>query len=257
MYEPALVAFVAGLLAAAACGLGAIPAFLVRHASGTALGRAYAFAAGLMLAAAALALIGPGIHLASRGTSPLFGLASLVVGGMAGSLLLYGMQRVLPHDVEPTWSRRFGGRAGLLVFLVMTLHSIPEGIAVGVGYGAAEHAESLSGLGHLLAIAIAIHNVPEGLVVALPMRAGGAAWPTCFLAAFLTSLPQAIAAVPACLAVSVFDPLVLPSLGLAAGAMVHLVVAELLPEARTQCGPTDLVGWFAGGTIVAAPMLVL
>ncbi len=255
--DPTATAFVAGLLAAVACGLGALPAFLLDFRSSRAVGRAHAFAAGLMVAAAVLALVGPGVHLAVRGDQPVRGLLGLAVGAGLGAVLIPLLRSCLPRGGDMTLTARLGGRNALLVFVVMTLHSVPEGIAVGAGYGAGGHGQSLDGLGHLLAVVIAVHNVPEGLVVALPMRAGGASLRTCFVAAFLTSLPQAVAAAPACLAVSVFEPVVLPSLGFAAGAMLYLVAAELVPEARAHCGRADVVGWFAGGTVIAAPLVVL
>jgi ZIP family zinc transporter len=87
------------------------------------------------------------------------------------------------------------------------------------------------GLGLHLAIAIAIHNIPEGMAVAIPMRLGGVSLWRCFWYAVASSLPQPIAAVPAALAVGFFQPLMLPMLGFAAGAMIFLVVVELLPDA--------------------------
>jgi ZIP family zinc transporter len=93
-----------------------------------------------------------------------------------------------------------GNRRSALVFLAMTVHSIPEGVAVSVGFGAESHVGE-AGLGLHLAVAIAIHNIPEGMAAAILLRAGGASIPSCFWYAFFTSLPQPIAAVPAALMV--------------------------------------------------------
>jgi zinc transporter ZupT len=130
----------------------------------------------------------------------------------------------------------------------MSIHSIPEGVAVGVGFASEKHLAEAKGLGLYITLAIAIHNIPEGLAVAIPMRMGGASILRCFTAAFLTSLPQPIAAVPASLLVWLFEPLMLPFLGFAAGAMIYLVVEEILPEAletvsRSQVAWSFLVGF--------------
>ena len=84
------------------------------------------------------------------------------------------------------------GRSGVLIFLAMCIHSVPEGVAVGVAYASDEVYGKH--LGPYIATAIAIHNIPEGLAVAIPLRASGVSLPKCFLAAFLTSLPQPMAA---------------------------------------------------------------
>ncbi len=129
----------------------------------------------------------------------------------------------------------------------MAFHSIPEGVAVGVGFGSEGHHEQLEGLGLYIALAISIHNMPEGLAVALPMRSRGASIGKCFLLAFLTSLPQPIAAVPASLAVWIFEPLMLPFLGFAAGAMMYLVIVELIPDALATHTPSQIAWSFMGG----------
>jgi zinc transporter ZupT len=146
-----------------------------------------------------------------------------------------------PVDRLATPTPRAVGPRTWLVFLAMTIHSVPEGVAVGVGYGAEGRIDE-PGLGLRLAIAIAIHNIPEGMAVAIPMRLSGASLGRCFWFAVASSLPQPLAAAPAALAVWFFEPLMLPMLGFAAGAMIFLVVVELLPDAlETQSA--DSVAW--------------
>jgi zinc transporter ZupT len=128
----------------------------------------------------------------------------------------------------------------------MTAHSIPEGVAVGVGYGSETHLH-VDKFGHYIAIAIGIHNIPEGLAVALPMRLAGASLFRCFFFAFLTSLPQPIAAVPSGLLVWLFEPLLLPFLGFAAGAMMYLVLMELVPEALIRHTRAEMAWMFLAG----------
>ena len=124
---------------------------------------------------------------------------------------------------------------------------VPEGGAVGVGFGSEGHHEQLEGLGIYIAIAISIHNIPEGLAVSLPMRTQGASIARCFTMAFLTSLPQPIAAVPASLLVWLFEPLMLPLLGFAAGAMMYLVIVELIPDALETRAPDQIAWSFMSG----------
>ena len=102
-------------------------------------------------------------------------------------------------------------------------------------------------LGATIALAIAIHNIPEGLAVAIPLRAKGASLFRCFSMAFLTSLPQPIAAVPAAALVWFFEPLMVPFLGFAAGAMIFLVVLELLPDALQRRTPLETAWSFVVG----------
>lgn len=144
------------------------------------------------------------------------------------------LERLLPNFV--------GGRLGMLVFISMFFHSIPEGVAVGVGFASPAHVAELSNLGVYIAIAIAIHNIPEGLAVALPLHSKGVSLHRCFWMAVVTSLPQPLAAVPASLLVWFFKPLMIPSFGFAAGAMMYLVIQELLPEAL-ESEKAEKVAW--------------
>jgi ZIP family zinc transporter len=163
-------------------------------------------------------------------------LAGILVGALFLSIAeryVHGRQDRAEADGSASFEK-WGGRTGLLVFIAMAVHSIPEGVAVGTGYALQEHehfAEQTGNVGHYIALAIAIHNIPEGLAVAIPMRSAGASVGRCFAAAFLTSLPQPIAAIPAVLLAWFFQPLMPFLMGFAAGAMIFLVVLELLPEA--------------------------
>ena len=112
----------------------------------------------------------------------------------------------------------------------MFVHSVPEGVAIGVGYATGDLR-----FGALLTAAIAVHNIPEGTAVSLPLRERGASIPTCMAYAVLTSVPQPILAVPAFLLVSFFRPLVAPSLAFAGGAMIFLVMSQILPESLASC----------------------
>jgi len=221
----------AGVAASLACGLGVLPLAFGRAALQERVGLGYAFAGGLMVAASFYNLLMPAFVLGGDEATELMPVIETLTGFLIGCGVLWFLRaKLTPERLAGARFKGLGTRQSALVFLAMTVHSFPEGVAVGVGYGAEEQIQE-PGLGLHLAIAIAIHNVPEGMAVAIPMRLGGASLWRCFWYAVATSLPQPLAAVPAALAVWFFEPLMLPMLGFAAGAMIFLVVVELLPDA--------------------------
>jgi ZIP family zinc transporter len=245
-------AFFSGILASIACGFGALPLAFRGLKLEERVGLGYAFAGGLMFSASVYNLLMPAFTIGAEDAMKLRPVL-LTLGGMGlGAAFLAVIENYLtPEHLEAKFLRHAGGRTGALVFLAMTFHSIPEGIAVGVGYGS-EAQLDLPNFGHYVAIAIGIHNIPEGLAVALPMVLGGASIGRAFLYAFLTSLPQPIAAVPAGLLVWFFEPLMLPFLGFAAGAMMYLVMVELIPEALQRHGRGATAWMFLAGFGVMA-----
>jgi ZIP family zinc transporter len=182
-----------------------------------------------MFAASVYNLILPGLTLSSTDID-LNEALPVITGIMLGAAFLWQTDRFLsPQRLESKKWKRYGNKSQLLIFVAMSVHSIPEGVAVGVGYSS----ETIyaNNLGHYIALAIALHNIPEGLAVGVPMRAAGATINRCFWAAFLTSLPQPIAAVPAAYISWLFQPLMPILMGFAAGAMIFLVILELVPQA--------------------------
>ena len=226
MVSTAQVFWVA-LFTAVATGLGALPVLFLKNTEPRWRGIASATASGMMLSASVFALADEAL---GRG-----GAAEVVGGMLAGALFFSYTSRVIE---KRGWT--IGGlneqssRQTLLLLLTLFIHSIPEGAAIGVGYATGEIK-----FGWLLAMAIAVHNIPEGTAVSLPLRANGASVWRCVFYSILTSLPQPIVAVPAFLLVSVFQPLLPASLGFAGGAMIFLVVQELLPESFANSTPTD------------------
>jgi len=253
MLTTLLEAVIAGLLASVACGLGVLPLFLPRLDPIKHIGIGYGVAGGLMFAASVYNLIYEGLSIGGE----IYTLTNVlpVVGGIiAGALFLHFADRFVhsrqdhASDEQKSAMLQWGGATGVLVFIAMTIHSIPEGVAVGTGYALQNHPHyDAVGVGTLIAVAIAVHNIPEGLAVAIPMRSAGASFSRCFLAAFLTSLPQPIAAVPAVLLAWFFQPLMPFLMGFAAGAMVFLVVLELIPEALETETPTRIAWAFTIG----------
>jgi ZIP family zinc transporter len=236
---------IAGILASFACGLGALPLAFKGFNLELRTGLAYAGAGGLMFAASVYNLILPGLTLSSASIH-LADAVPVIIGILLGALFLSQTDQYLSHErLEQANWKRFGNKAILLIFIAMSVHSIPEGVAVGVGYSS-ETVYS-NNLGDYIALAIALHNIPEGFAVAVPMRSAGASIWRCFWAAVFTSLPQPIAAVPAAYVSWLFQPIMPILMGFAAGAMIFLVILELIPEALHDSSPGKVAWWFAFG----------
>ena len=234
-----LLVFVGALITALATGLGAIPVALARSRADRLTGPGQAIAAGLMLVAS-FSLIREGVEISVWRTA---------VGVAIGVVAIVVVSRRL-HDGEMEFSELTGAdaRKALMIVGVMTAHSFAEGIGVGVSYSGAE------GLGIYVTILIALHNIPEGLAISLVLVPRGVSlWRAAGWSIF-SSLPQPLVAVPAYLFVVLFEPLLPVGLGLAAGAMVWMCLAEMLPDAASRCGK-PVAGGITAAT--AAVMLVV
>ncbi len=121
-------------------------------------------------------------------------------------------------------------KKSVLIIIIMTFHSVAEGIGIGTSFGGTVK------FGILMSIAIAIHNIPEGLAISALMVSRGSSWLKAAFWSVFTSLPQPIMAVPAFLFVNTFEPFMATGLGIAAGAMIWLVFAEVVPEAGENIG---------------------
>ena len=247
--EDALIkSIVAGLLASLACGLGVLPLLIGRLDPKLYRGLGYATAGGLMFAASVYNLILPGLQM--EGQQPdLSHLLRVVCGIVLGAVFLSLTDRwLVKREFSEKALAGWGGKTGLLIFIAMAVHSIPEGVAVGTGYATGKlDTPGYGEVGSYIALAIALHNIPEGLAVGIPMRSAGAGIGKCFGAAFLTSLPQPIAAVPAVLLAWAFEPLMPVLLGFAAGAMIFLVLMELIPDALATEKPRPMAWAFTVG----------
>lgn len=209
------------LVTAAATGLGALPLLFARHPSRAGIGLANALAAGLM-SGASVGLVWEGWQ---RG--PVRTLAGVAVGALCVAVA----RRPLGRRRAALHLGRFQGADAakmLLIVGVMTVHSFAEGIGLGVSFGGGQ------ALGALIALAIAVHNIPEGLAISLVLVPRGVSVRRAAAWSVFSSLPQPLMALPAFLLVEVFTPLLPVGLGFAAGAMLWMVVAELLPEAAEE-----------------------
>jgi zinc transporter ZupT len=239
----ALAVFAAATVTALATGLGALPFAFVRHPTRAWLGLANALAAGAMLGASA-GLAWEGVRAGPGRTA---------LGAALGALFIALTTRFLedrPH-VHVAGLEGADALRLLLIVGVMTVHSVTEGVGVGVAFGDGQ------ALGTLITVAIAVHNVPEGLAISLVLvprgvsvlRAGG--W------SVFSSLPQPLMAVPAFLFVSAFEPLLPAGLGFAAGAMAWMAWFQLLPEAlaETRRRAVVAVAASAAGLMIAGQAL--
>jgi ZIP family zinc transporter len=232
--------FFAALLTAIATGLGALPFFLIHEFPRRWLGAFNALAGGLMLGAS-VGLINEGLVI----DVPL-----LLAGLVTGIVLITVLNWRLEHDQGEQIAaiRKSGALKAFMIIGVMTLHSFAEGIGVGVAYGGGES------LGTFITAAIAIHNIPEGLAISLVLVPRGTSPAKAGLWSIFSSLPQPLMAVPAYLLVTIFRPFLPFGLGLAAGAMLWMVVAELIPDALQQISK-ELVGLVL--TLALVAMLAL
>lgn len=214
-----LLVFLYALATALATGLGALPFLFVRNVSERVVGFSNAVAAGLMLGAS-FGLVSEGIG---------YGRWETLGGVFLGVVFILLTQRFLGgYDEEELVfgaARGEGARKMLLMLVVMTVHSFSEGVAVGVSFGGGVT------LATLITVAIAVHNIPEGVAITAVMRPRGVSVVKCAGWSVFSSLPQPLMAVPAFLFVEAFRPALPWGLGFAAGAMVFMVLEELLPEA--------------------------
>lgn len=218
------VVVLAAGVTAVATGLGALPFLLVQTIRNWWLGIFNAVAAGLMLAAShSLIVEGSVLSEARTLLGVLVGLGLIVVANTM-------IHRHEDHDVAELAGA--DARKALLILGVMTAHSFAEGVGVGVSFGGGEE------LGVFITAAIAVHNIPEGLAISLVLVPRGTpVWKAAGWSIF-TSVPQPLMALPAFLFVLVFEPFLPVGFGLAAGAMIWMVFAELVPDAlKDASGP--------------------
>jgi zinc transporter, ZIP family len=229
-----------GSATALATGLGAVPVFLLGTRAEQLRPFLWGIAVGLMGVASVVGLLLPALD---EGGS-----ASVGAGLATGVVFLLGSRRLLQgRDVHVGELRGAGVTRSLLVFGVLLVHSLPEGFAIGTAF-----ASNTQGLALFVILAIGLQNVPEGTSVAIPMDGAGFTRAQQFWAAVLTSAPQPLGAVAAYLAVEQVSGLLPFSFAFAAGAMLSLVMVELLPQAFARGGRTAA----AGGAATGAAMMV-
>lgn len=258
--SPIVQALLAGCFTWGVTALGASLVFFTRSINRSVLDAMLGFAAGVMIAASFWSLLVPAIDMAeAQGLPPWLPAA---VGFLLGGVFLRLADAYVPHlhlfarkseaeGVPTSWRR-----ATLLV-LAITLHNIPEGLAVGVAFGAAASTVVDAQVGAtiagatILAIGIGLQNFPEGVAVSVPLRGEGVSRGKSFWYGQLSGLVEPISAVAGAAAVLTIRPLLPYALAFAAGAMIYVVVEELIPESQTH-GNTDLatLGAMSGFTVM-------
>lgn len=242
--QPVVQAFLAGVFTWLVTAVGAALVFVTQRVNRCLLDSMLGFAAGVMLAASYWSLLAPSIEISAAGSLPVW--LPPLIGFLSGGAVLGVLDRVLPH-LHPglPLSRAEGPKTSwersVLLVTAITLHNIPEGLAVGVAFGGIIAGVPATGLGAAMAlsIGIGIQNFPEGVAVAMPLRGEGMSRRKAFWYGQLSAVVEPIAAVFGAAAVAYSAPLLPYALSFAAGAMVYVVVEELIPESH-QAGHVDL-----------------
>jgi ZIP family zinc transporter len=241
--NPIHQAFLASLFTWGVTALGAAVVFLAVDVSRKLLDTALGFTAGVMMAASFWSLLAPSISLAEdMGMVPW---VPALVGFLAGGAFLRLADRLLPHlhlfkPVNEAEGPRTRWRQSVLLVLAITLHNIPEGLAIGVAFGAVAsgyEGATLSGA-IALALGIGLQNCPEGTAVAVPLRREGLSRARSWWYGQLSAVVEPVAAVAGAAAVTVMRPILPYALAFAAGAMIFVVVEEVVPESQSG-GSTD------------------
>lgn len=242
--NPIIQALLATLFTWGVTALGSALVFLFKNLNRKILDSMLGFAAGVMIAASFWSLLSPAIEMSEAAGKSAWIPAAL--GFLGGGLFLFLVDKFLPHlhlgldkseaeGVKTSWQR------SILLVLAITLHNIPEGLAVGVAFGAvASNLPSASLAGAIaLAIGIGLQNFPEGAAVSIPLRREGFSRLRSFMYGQASGIVEPIAGVIGALAVIYVQSMLPYALSFAAGAMIYVVVEELIPESQ-QGGNTDL-----------------
>ncbi len=236
--NPITQAFVATLFTWFVTALGAAVVFFFKEINKKILDLMLGFAAGVMIAASFWSLLAPSIEMAEA--SGLIPWLPPLIGFILGGLFLRLADFLTPHlhigkDLKDAEGPKTKLQRSILLVLAITLHNIPEGLAIGVAFGAAAaNFESATLFGAIvLAVGIGIQNFPEGTAVSVPLRREGLSRLKSFWYGQLSGMVEPIAGVAGAAAVFFMRPLLPYALAFAAGAMIYVVVEELIPESHS------------------------
>ncbi len=251
--SPVMAALYATVFTWFLTALGASLVFFFKSMNRTVLDGMLGFTGGVMVAASFWSLLAPAIAM-SEGEG-FVKVIPAVVGFLTGAVFLFLLDKTLPHihinfketeGVKSPWQRT------TLLVLAITLHNIPEGLAVGVLFGgvAAGVPEASIAGATVLAIGIGLQNLPEGIAVAMPLRRMGMSRRKSFLYGQSSALVEPIAGVLGAVAVSFFTPILPYALAFAAGAMIFVVVEEVIPETQQDKNTDIATLGFIGGFVI-------
>lgn len=220
----------ASILAGLATGLGALPALFFKEVKQKTLYIMLGGAAGVMLAATAFSLVVPGIQYGNQ-IWPGKGIFVVAAGMLVGALFLELADRLIPHHHFTQQDQNLSSslRKIWLFIIAITLHNFPEGMAVGVSFGAGDWHNGLA-----IATAVGFQNIPEGLAVALPLVGLGYSRKQALFVATLTGLVEPIGGFLGVASVTVFFPLLPIGMSFAAGAMLFVIADDIIPETQSK-----------------------
>jgi len=235
--DPVAQALLAGIFTWGMTAFGAATAFLTREVNRKFLDVMLGFAGGVMIAASFWSLLLPAIEMSVGGGVPKW--LPPAIGFILGGIAIAAIGRILPHfnigflkedsgRIPSSWHR------STLLIIAITMHNIPEGLAVGVAFGALAAGYPVETLAAAvtLAIAIGIQNVPEGMAISLPLRREGFSVWRSFWYGQLSGLVEPLMAVAGAAAVIIAKPILPYALAFAAGAMIFVVIQEVVPESQ-------------------------
>jgi ZIP family zinc transporter len=210
-------------------GLGALPVFFTRKITPKSQDIFLSFGAGIMLAATSFSLIVPGLEAAGGGV---YAASIVVIGILLGGLFLWLADKYIPHEhfIKGKEGPNVAKLKKLWLFIIaITLHNLPEGLSVGIGFGTGDIGSAIS-----LAIGMGIQNMPEGLVVALALVSHKYSVKKSIFIATLTGLVEPIGGILGAGVVSIFTPILPLGLAFAAGAMLFIISDEIIPETHRK-----------------------
>ncbi|HET6494052.1 MAG TPA: ZIP family metal transporter [Thermoleophilia bacterium] len=235
--DPIVQALIATCFTWAVTAAGAALVFFAKEFRPVVMDSMLGFAAGIMIAASYWSLLAPAIQLAGETMQAAW--VPAVVGFLAGGAFLLAVDKLVPHvhpgfPISEAEGVHTSLRRSVLLVLAITIHNIPEGLAVGVAFGAAAAGLPGATLGAAIALGlgIGIQNFPEGAAVSMPLRRDGLSRRRSFWWGQLSGVVEPIAGVVGAAAVLLMQPLLPYALGFAAGAMIFVVAEELIPEAH-------------------------
>jgi ZIP family zinc transporter len=237
--NPVLLALIATIFTWLMTAIGASVVFSMKEMNKRLLDGMLGFAGGVMIAASYWSLLEPAITMSSW--MGMFSWVPAVVGFLTGGAFLLGIDKLLPHlhlgfPIESKEGLKTSWKRTTLLMLAITMHNIPEGLAIGVAFGALSFNEpsiSLSGA-TALAIGIGIQNLPEGAAISIPLRREGFSRWKSFFYGQLSGVVEPLAAVIGALFVFYAGALLPYALSFAAGAMIYVVIEEVIPESQSS-----------------------
>lgn len=260
-----MLAFIATLLTWALTAVGAALVFFFKEINQRVLNTMLGFAGGVMIAASFWSLLAPAIeraeasYLSGASSTPAYIVAA--IGFVGGTIFLWLSDKLIPENFLGEDENQIGNdslRRSILLVLSITLHNIPEGLAVGVAFGAVANAinpESAIVSAFAVAIGIGLQNLPEGAAVSIPLRRAGFSRTKSFIYGQASGIVEPISAIIGAAMVVYMEPILPYALAFAAGAMIYVVVEELIPEAQSCCHHKE--HWATMGCILGFTVMMM